>query len=485
MASMNHPESELSPEEIKAELLNAVQRLYDSYGITALSATFLAKQKGKLYRRLLVLGMNQSVLLRQLGLTEEYATWRGSESKYRGMIKPKSTWDVVVTEVKKVMNREGGLPTLTWFRLNGYSSLASAVFKSGHSWEEVRSEVDCFTTSHFRESRNGLRWRSHPEASLSNFLYARGIVHKRGEPYAPGYAEQSGRHYGRLDMHFISLAGTWIDVEVWGDDLNALSGGRYLATRAFKEKWQSTNPNFLGIPYRACLSDRKLTEILKPYIGVIEPFQFDKPADREIETSHWSDADELLETCKEFAALMPSGVFPGESWLRKRGKYKDRPGPAYNTLAVRVNQWIGGTRKVREILGHGHASTTAWTREKAIAAWRNFHQEHGLSPSQCQSRKRAKALSVEVLKEASRIYQRARCLGVLDEARKGRSERRRKWTSETITAAWHEFTKEHGRTPSQCMSASRRHTLPRAVTDKATNIYGAARRLDLLASLRS
>ena len=62
MASMNHPEVELSPEEIKAELLNAVQRLYDSYGITALSATFLAKQKGKLYRRLLALGMNQSAL---------------------------------------------------------------------------------------------------------------------------------------------------------------------------------------------------------------------------------------------------------------------------------------------------------------------------------------------------------------------------------------------------------------------------------------
>jgi len=475
---------QLIPAENKAALVDTVQRLYDACGIRALSAAFLAKQKGELYRRLLRVGLNQSVLLMELGLTEEYATWRGSERVYRGVIKSKWSWKTVISEAKKIQGREGDLPTLTWFRLNGYSSLASAVYKSGHTWEDLRSVLGCFATSHFRESRNGMRWRSHPEASLSNFLYARGIVHKRGERYAQGYAEQSGRHYGRLDMHFVSSSETWIDVEVWGDELNALSGGRYQATRAFKEKWQSKNPNFLGIPYRDCLSDEKLTEILQPYIGVIEPFHFDKPLDREIETSHWSDYDELLKACEDFAAQMPDGIFPGESWLRKRGKYKNRPGPAYNTLAIRVHQWIGGTRKLREILGHGHVSTTAWTKEKAIAAWQDFQQKHGLSPSQCQSRKRAKSLSADVLKQAGSIYQRSRSLGVLDEARKGRFERKIKWTPETTIEAWREFTREHGLTPSQCMSASQRRVLPRAVTDKANNIYGAARRLDVLAVAR-
>lgn len=473
-----------TPDEIRAALLETVRRIYEAHGITALASTALGKQPGKLYHHLREAGIDQSTLLRELGLTEEYAAWRIAKRTYRGVPQTRWTWEKIVATAKDIKNREGDLPTMTWFRENGYSSLSSGVFRSGHNWEDLRSAVECFTTSHFRESRNGMRWRSHPEASLSNFLYARGITHKRGERYAPGYAEQSGRHYGILDMHFISNAGTWMDVEVWGDELNGLSGGRYQATRAFKEKWQSNNPNFLGIPYRHCLSDAKLTAILKPYIGVIEPFQFDKPIDREIETSLWSNADDLLETCREFAAQMPDGIFPGEGWLRKRGKYTDRPGPTYNTLAIRVNQWLGGTRHLREILGHGQASTTAWTKDKAIAAWQDFHQRHGLSPSQCQSPKRAKSLSPDVRRKAGSIYQATRILGVLSEARKGRFERRVKWTPDTTIAAWHQFTKEHGKTPTQCMSGSQRRSRPRAVTDRATSIYGAIRRLGLLSIVR-
>lgn len=470
--------------EVRIALIDTVKRLYDVHGIRALSTPFLEKQKERLYHRLLAAGLKQTLLLEELGLTDEYAAWRVSFRKYRGVTKPQWSWEAAVVKASEIKNSEGDLPTGEWFRCNGYSSMTAAVYKSGHTWEDLRDAVGCFATSSFCQSRNGIRWRSRPEASLSNFLYARGIEHKRGERYAPGYSEQSGRRYGCLDMHFISADGAWIDVEVWGDSLNALSGGRYKETRALKEKWYAGNPNFLGILHLDCLSDAKLTEILRPYIGVIDPFQFDKPVDHMIETSHWSNADELLATCREFATQMPEGIFPSEDWLRKRGKYRDRQGPTYNTLAVRINQWIGGTRKVREILGHGHASTTAWTPERVIIAWRNFQQKHGLTPSQCKGAKRRKSVQSEVETEASRIYEVARRLGVLAEARKGRFERRIVWTRETTIETWREFTKKYGRTPSQCMSSAQRRALPRILTDEATNIYGAARRLGLLAIAR-
>src|ERR1017187_8273970 len=315
-------------------LLDTVRDLYVACGISALATPFLEKQKGRLYHRLLAAGLNQKTLLEELGLTEEYAAWRASFRTYRGVVKPQWSWETAVEAAKEIKERDGDLPTVEWGRSNGHSSLASAVFNSGHTWDDLREAVGSLASSTFYPSRNGTRWRSRPEACLSNFLYARGIEHKRGERYPQGYSKQSGRRYGCFDLHFVSATGIWIDVEVWGDPQNSLSGGRYQATRSFKEKWLKSNPNFLGIPYRDCLSDATLTGILRPYIGIIEPFQFDKPVDHMIEASHWSNADELLITCREFAAEMPDGIFPGEDWLRKRAKYRGRLGPAYNTLAA-------------------------------------------------------------------------------------------------------------------------------------------------------
>ncbi len=262
----------------RQDLLDTVKGLYEAHGIRALFTPFLEKQKSALYPRLLAAGLNQSVLLGALGLTEEYAAWRTSARTYRGVTKPRWSYEVALAKAQEIKELHGDLPTVEWFRKNGYSSLTTAVHASGHTWEDVRKAVGCFATSNFCPSRNGMRWRSRPEACLSDFLYARGIVHKRGERYPDEYSEQSGRRWGSYDLHFPSLSGASIDVEIWGDPLNSLSGGRYQKTRAFKEAFHAKNPDFLGIPYKDCLSDARLTEILKPYLGVVEPFQFDKPS---------------------------------------------------------------------------------------------------------------------------------------------------------------------------------------------------------------
>ena len=470
------------PKEVHERLIESVKQLYARHGLKALVTEFLEKRG--LYARLLKAGLYKPALLKELGIADAFATWKIENRTHGGKPWRILSWDEAVSQAKKLKAQHGDLPTVEWCRCNGHGPLTYAVHGSGRVWEDLRKAIGCKPGRNFCSSRNEMRWRSRPEACFSDFLYARGIEHKRGERYPLGYQKRTGRNWGQYDLHFRSKDGTWINVEIWGDPLNALSGGRYRTTRALKEAWHRNKKHFLGVDYKDCLSDEPLTEILKPYIGIIEPFKFDKPYDKLIQTSHWSDAYELLEECRKFAAQMPNGVFPSEDWLRKRGKYVNRRGPVYNTLAIRVNNWIGGMRKVRELLGHGHASTTKWTREKAITAWRDFEERHGVSPSQCLGRKNNGLFPNYVIREAARIYEAARSYGVLFDARGGRTKRKVFWTRERAISEWHSFTREHGRTPSQCMSAVMRSKLPRDVTDLATRIYEAARRLGVLATVR-
>jgi hypothetical protein len=472
-----------SIEQEQPELLAIVQRLYEEHGVEALATPFLEKQTGALYHRLLAARLKQPVLLVKLGLSDVYDTWKRSSRKYRGSIKPQWTWEVAVERAREIKEREGDLPTVQWFRKNGLSSLVVAVHKSGRIWEDLRSAVGSFATCPYYESRNGMRWRSRPEASLSNFLYARGVEHKRGERYPDEYAVQNNRSRGHFDLHFISQSGAWIDVEIWGDLPDYMTDGRYAATRAMKEAFNADNANFLGLQYQECLSDARLGQLLAPFIGYIEPFRFDKPQDHAIETAHWSNADELLETCRMLAAQMPDGVFPSEDWLRKRGKYISRPGPQYSTLAGRVHEWLGGTRQVRRLLNQESNNTIEWTPAGVIAAWRAFHNKHGMTPSQYKAARNRLNLPTDIVAEANRIYAAAKRHGVREVARAGHNTRV-KWTIESVTAAWRNFVSTHGVIPSQCMSAIRRKTMPHETYDEATRIYGAARRLGILEALK-
>jgi hypothetical protein len=462
----------------REELLAVLRTLYEVHGVEALSTPFLEKQR--VYARLLAVGLYQADYLEALGLAEEYAAWRNRGRTYRGTFRPKWTWERVIEKAREVKDQFGDLPTMEWFRKNGRTSLVNGVFRSGHSWGDLREALGSFTKSTFRTSRSGMRWLSHPEASMSDFLYARGIEHKRGERYDQGYAEQSGRRHGTYDMHFLASDGGWIDVEIWGDLPDNLSGGRYADTRELKEAWNEGNLKFLGIQYQDCLSDETLTRILEPFIGVIEPFRFEKPQDPFIETSHWTDSDELLETCRQLAAAMPDGIFPNEQWLRKRGKFSNRPGPTYNVVALRVNQWLGGMRKARELLGQSAASTTAWTPERAIQAWREFQAKYGLSPTQLASRERKKDFPPEVVKNAQAIRQAAVRHGVIDEARDGKSARKIIWTEETVLAAWREFEAKHGCPPSKFVGTKRRLKYSKALGNEAARIYNVARKLGML-----
>ena len=105
------------------------------------------------------------------------------------------TWERIVKTAKEIQEKEGFLPPAGWFQQNGHGSLVHAVYYLGNDWEKLRHELEDFSSSSFVESRNGMRWRSHPEASLSNFLYVRGIEHKCGGRYPDEYAKQARASY--------------------------------------------------------------------------------------------------------------------------------------------------------------------------------------------------------------------------------------------------------------------------------------------------
>jgi hypothetical protein len=462
------------------QTLDQCRALYKREGIAAF--TFKSLKSHKLYFPLYNKGLNLAKVLNALGLEDEYQAHREKQPmRAGGRDCFRWTWDRVLKEARTVAEGQGSLPAAAWFQANGRGSLVYSVYSLGYTWADLRSALQDFSSSNFVESRNGLRWLSHAEASLSNFLYARGIEHRKGRKYADGYAEHSGHRYGIYDLRFLASDGRWMDVEVWGDKPVGLEE-EYRAKRVLKEGFnQENNPDFLGIGFRDCYEEKRLTDVLEPYIGRIEPFQFDKPTDRLIHTTHWSNADELLEYARHLAATMPDGKFPTEEWLRKRGKWADRPGEALNTFSVYIKMWLGGVRNLRKLIDQEQVSTIDWTREKALEAYREFIERHGMTPDQARQRyKRKGELSAEIEREASKIAMAVhkyvggalaarQCLGI-------DLVRGRKWTREMVITAAREIVTEYGLSPIQLKSDHHAGhvTLPEAVRKRVGQVIGAS-----------
>jgi hypothetical protein len=178
------------------ELIDFCRGLYAAGGIGALSFVAL-KAHRTLYTTLYHRGLRLAVLYERLGLVEEYRAWKAVEPVRHGTeIRERWTWERIVNEAKAVQLAQGFLPPSAWWQANGRGSLVAAIYLLNKTWEDLRAELGDFRSSQFVGSRSGLRWRSHTQASLSNFLYARGVQHRRGTRYPKAYEDLTGRAYG-------------------------------------------------------------------------------------------------------------------------------------------------------------------------------------------------------------------------------------------------------------------------------------------------
>ena len=83
----------------------------------------------------------------------------------------------------------------------------------------------------------------------------------------------------------------------------------------------------------------------------------------------------LLDYCRELIKQFENQEFPTEEWLRKRGKWKDRDGEAYNTLSIYIKTWLGGIRKAEKNIRQESVSTKVWDKEIAMDDLKRWFRE--------------------------------------------------------------------------------------------------------------
>ena len=439
----------------ESDYLKALDIVYREEGIEAFS--FQRLKELRLYYPLYRFGWNAEKLCERYGMTT--SEWKQRRRQLRNQTAGLIDWnEEKVWEIwDQLVNQFGYVPTANEVRheTEGLGAVYQYMRVYGIDMDIVRAKYPdqnygpqfnqmigtnrvggMKNRARWTESVNGMRWHSRVEASVSNFLYARGIPHQKGELYDDEYSEQSGYSRGWYDIHFESLTGETIDLEIWGnlDD-------EYMKKRLAKEDYNAENANFLGIDWEQC-TESGLSKVLEPYIGIIKPYIFDKPEHKIIQTAFWSDAPEIIETCRWIAEQQPDGRFPTEHWLRKRGKYADRDGETYNTLGVYIQKYVGGLLELRTILGEDISHYRRWTRESILIALDEWMQDYGVSPhSYMTQHKRHNNLDDEISKYASSLNgATVKHIGTFSEAMKilGYSQKNRisKWEKGASHQEW-------------------------------------------------
>jgi hypothetical protein len=405
---------------VESDFLQALDIVYNREGASALS--FDRLKEINLYYPLYGFGWSLEKIYHRYGISSEHFREKRRERKInaQGHIdwneeKIYEIWDIMVEYY-------GYVPTAVEIR-EDFSQFGSIFSKMGEldiSIDKIRSKYPenkygpnfnktsvtiegkplkgFKNRTRWTDSVNGMRWHSKAEARVSNFLYARGINHKKGELYPDDYSANSDYSRGWYDIHFEDINGRIIDLEIWGN-----MDEDYAKKRKAKEEFNVENPNFLGIDYNQC-TENGLTDVFEPYIGIIQPFIFIKPEHKVIQTSFWTDADELIDTCRLLASQQSDGIFPSEQWLRKRGGFKDRDGETYNTLAIYITRYLGGMKNLRRILGEGSGRRTKWNRESVLLALDKWMDDYGINPLVYYNQKRHSGEQDEKSLNARKIY---------------------------------------------------------------------------------
>lgn len=363
--------------------IHHVKLLFHKHGVVALSCKWMRDNGYKtLYHSVVGHGkITLEHLSLHWGVHEEWCQQRKRVSaESRGHV----PWSdkIIKDEVRKLVDLFGYLPSAQYLRDNGYTSLVSAIYKSGNSYIDLRKEIDQSHDPKFW-SRNGMYWRSLAETNMANFLYSRDVAFKQGERYPREFEEKYGVK-GVYDMHFQAVDGRWIDVEIWGDNPGGRSKDRYACQRTRKEEFNKDRP-FLGIWFKDCYDEERLGKILCTYIRSSQVVNVHSEADRKIKAVNWSRMEEVMHNCRIIISI--KGYLPPEDWLRKRGKFANRPVEDWEvdlpfnmgSLTVHIKT-VGGMRLVRDLLGDTHTSTIKWDRTKALEELKDIYSTYGVQP---------------------------------------------------------------------------------------------------------
>lgn len=315
--------------DIFETLKQQLKLLYQENGVEVLNTDYLQKNHSEMYRKIFVNPRNPrntfKSIATEFGCIDEYKTYRSNlTTKKAGRnIRTREQFD---KECEEILEKYGCFPGMDILRNNGYGMFVSDLYKKeGYpTLDELNIEFEInVDTKHI--ARNGFKMDSEYETSFVNFLYCRGIIMSKGRKYTNTYTELTGKN-AIYDLHFISpTSNIEISVEIWGGASGTRSRelqAAYDEKRCMKELSHKDDNSFLGINGEDCHNEDKLTSILEPYIGIIEPYVFADERDKVIHYSKWNLTDSLEKGAKYVCDKLDR--FPSFDWMLCKGVYKAR-----------------------------------------------------------------------------------------------------------------------------------------------------------------
>ena len=370
---------------------NKLKLLYNKKGICALSYKWLSDNGyKKLYNNIVIGKGKYKIKLEDLAKEMNiYDEWKKQRHKLIvGKVRQQWTLEIFEQKTKEIIKKYGNVPAAEFLRTNGFRTYITYMYSKNIKMADLQKKYNFKKTKWI--SKNDMYWLSHAECCLANFLYSRGIEIKNGEKYPDEYSKLTGRKYGIYDLHFKCKIGefvnNWISVEVWGDNPNGHGEIEYAKKRKGKELFNKNIKTFLGISYEDCYNEKSLENILKKYIGVIEPFVFKDERDALFQSTQWTIKDMVIKECK-YILKHNNNILPPEGWfrLRKNGKYENRIINDWeknlkinlNTLSVYIKQ-CGGIRKIRNLLSCDNDSTVKWDQSNIINNMKDIYKQYSL-----------------------------------------------------------------------------------------------------------
>lgn len=367
------------------DFLMAFEALYETYGICALSQTWLTERGGMAaYKKAHHLGLKMKIVAEHLKEEESYF-----------MKQTPSKWgpEQVTAAADKLIDERGCIPGYTWLQTNGYGGLLSCLNRNGTTLEQFRTKHQSSSTiKHL--SRAKLIHRSWAEVAMADHIWSRNIEVQLGRRYPPAYEVLSGKNAGWYDLEFIAtcgeLCGEAIMVEIWGDSEKSGPLGTdktaYCETKQWKQIFNKDNPNFIQLNYKYCYSEEYLTELLTPYIGTPEISRTTSTYDSSFPPVVWHQIDEVMHTAKFICEHIDGGILPGDNWLKKKAPYQERktfewePTEGWGRFLNKVSI-MGGLMKIRESIGQCDSNMQLWNHEKVVRAYADFYLEYDHLPA--------------------------------------------------------------------------------------------------------
>ena len=360
----------------------------DTYGFAALNISDMTKHgHDKLYNVLLKYKLKVSTVASLLGRSEEFERLRqkrAKDGKARAIITShqvswnQDTFDDIAREIVQKYNC---IPATSFLSANNYHMFVTKIKEFAQDPSSLREKFDN-GNAHKLRSADGKVWLSFAETCLANFQIARGIGVMHGRLYPDAYALTIDRQCGRYDMHFTAvsgdLSGKEILVEVWGGGI-AANSDRYAATRKATEDFHNYDKCFLGIEYKDCYKEIRLTTLLEPYIGSPNvTFSYSG-----VPTCQSSVFEMVVQECKHVYENMPDKLLPSQNWLLRNGSYSERhvlhwEAPSWAGLCDRITAI--GTDKIRQALGED-PKFRQWTIDMVLEEFQRLFQKYHLTAS--------------------------------------------------------------------------------------------------------